>query len=219
MNAIVVMVVLVVVVNVNVATVNMNLTKQTTHNMPGINNLWSSVLEAAGNIAGIRGSSEANFVEQWGNNYHGKADKDKKQRAFEVITSDYKIPGEAIESINKSAYIFDGDMGFDADYISEGLKKIGAIESNYLTKKQKGEGPARSYWQVEPSTAKSLLNNSSALFGPKFNETFAQYAEGDKTASEVLAGKSTKELQTLIESDSDLGAAFATAKMITTFET
>ena len=50
--------------------------------MPGINNLWSSVLEAAGNIAGIRGSSEANFVEQWGNNYHGKADKDKKQRAF-----------------------------------------------------------------------------------------------------------------------------------------
>ena len=35
----------------------------------------------------------------------------------------------------------------------------------------------------------------------------------------ILAGKSTKELQTLIESDSDLGAAFATGKMITTFET
>ena len=219
MNAIVVMVVLVVVVNVNVATVNMNLTKPTTHNMPGINNLWGSVTEAVGNMIGIQNSAEANFVEQWGENYHGKADDKKKQRAFNVLTSDYEIPGEALESINKSAYIFDGDMGFGADFISDSLKKIGAIESNYTTKKQKGEGPARSYWQVEPATAKSLLNNSSALFGPKFNETFAQYAEGDKTASEVLAGKSTKELQTLIESDSDLGAAFATAKIITTFET
>ena len=218
MNVIAVMVVLVVVGSANVATAN-TVTKPTTHNMPGINNLWGSVTEAVGNMVGIQGSGDANFVEQWGNNYHGKADDKKKQRAFDVITSDYKVPGEAIESINKSAYIFDGDMGFDADFISDSLKKIGAIESNYTTKKQRGEGPARSYWQVEPSTAKSLLNNSSALFGPKFNETFAQYAEGDKTASEVLAGKSTKDLQTLIESDSDLGAAFATAKMITTFET
>ena len=218
MNVIAVMVVLVVVGSANVATAN-TVTKPTTHNMPGINDLWGSVTEAVGNMVGIQGSGDANFVEQWGNNYHGKADDKKKQRAFDVITSDYKVPGEAIESINKSAYIFDGDMGFDADFISNSLKKIGAIESNYTTKKQRGEGPARSYWQVEPSTAKSLLNNSSALFGPKFNETFAQYAEGDKTASEVLAGKSTKDLQTLIESDSDLGAAFATAKIITTFET
>ena len=218
MNVIAVMVVLVVVGSANVATAN-TVTKPTTHNMAGINNLWGSVTEAVGNMLGIQGSGDANFVEQWGNNYHGKADDKKKQRAFDVITSDYKVPGEAIESINKSAYIFDGDMGFDADFISDSLKKIGAIESNYTTKKQRGEGPARSYWQVEPSTAKSLLNNSSALFGPKFNETFAQYAEGDKTASEILAGKSTKELQTLIESDSDLGAAFATAKIITTFET
>jgi len=218
MNVIAVMVVLVVVGSANVATAN-TVTKPTTHNMAGINNLWGSVTEAVGNMLGIQGSGDANFVEQWGNNYHGKADDKKKQRAFDVITSDYKVPGEAIESINKSAYIFDGDMGFDADFISNSLKKIGAIESNYTTKKQRGEGPARSYWQVEPSTAKSLLNNSSALFGPKFNETFAQYAEGDKTASEVLAGKSTKDLQTLIESDSDLGAAFATAKIITTFET
>ena len=218
MNVIAVMVVLVVVGSANVATAN-TVTKPTTHNMPGINDLWGSVTEAVGNMVGIQGSGDANFVEQWGNNYHGKADDKKKQRAFDVITSDYKVPGEAIESINKSAYIFDGDMGFDADFISNSLKKIGAIESNYTTKKQRGEGPARSYWQVEPSTAKSLLNNSSALFGPKFNETFAQYAEGDKTASEVLAGKYTKDLQTLIESDSDLGAAFATAKIITTFET
>ena len=211
MNVIVAMVVLVVAVNVNAGTVNTM--------VRGITDLWGSITEAVSNMTGISGSDDMNFANQWGDNYHGKADDDKRERAFEVLQSDFTVPGEAIDSINKSAFIFDGDMGFDSETIKENMTKIGAIESNYTTKVQKDEGPARSYWQVEPSTAKSLLNNSSALFGPKFNEVFAQYAEGDKTASEVLAGKSTKDLQTLIENDSDLGAAFATAKMITTFET
>ena len=218
MNVIVVAVVLVVVGNVNVATANI-VTKRTTHNMPGINDLWGSITESVGNMIGISGSNDMNFANQWGDNYHGKADDDKRNRAFEVLQSEFTVPGEAIDSINKSAFIFDGDMGFDSETIKDNMTKIGAIESNYTTKVQEDEGPARSYWQVEPSTAKSLLNNSSALFGPKFNKVFAQYAEGDRTASEVLAGKSTKDLQTLIENDSDLGAAFATAKMITTFET
>jgi hypothetical protein len=211
MNVIVAMAVLVVAVNVNAGTVNTM--------VRGITDLWGSITEAVSNMTGISGSDDMNFANQWGDNYHGKADDDKRERAFEVLQSDFTVPGEAIDSINKSAFIFDGDMGFDSETIKENMTKIGAIESNYTTKVQKDEGPARSYWQVEPSTAKSLLNNSSALFGPKFNKEFAQYAEGDKTASEVLAGKSTKDLQTLIENDSDLGAAFATAKMITTFET
>lgn len=211
MNVIVATVVLVVAVNVNAGTVNTM--------VRGITDLWGSITEAVSNMTGISGSDDMNFANQWGDNYHGKADDDKRERAFEVLQSDFTVPGEAIDSINKSAFIFDGDMGFDSETIKENMTKIGAIESNYTTKVQAGEGPARSYWQVEPSTAKSLLNNSSALFGPKFNKEFAQYAEGDKTASEVLAGKSTKDLQTLIENDSDLGAAFATAKMITTFET
>lgn len=211
MNVIVATAVLVVAVNVNVGTVNIM--------ARGIADLWGSVTEAVGNMIGISGSDDMNFANQWGDNYHGKADDAKRERAFEVLQSDFTVPGEAIDSINKSAFIFDGDMGFDSETIKENMTKIGAIESNYTTKVQADEGPARSYWQVEPATAKSLLNNSSALFGPKFNEVFAQYAEGDKTASEVLAGKSLTDLQTLIENDSDLGAAFATAKMITTFET
>ena len=211
MNVIVATAVLVVAVNVNVGTVNIMAS--------GIGNLWGSITEAVGNMIGIPGSDDMNFANQWGDNYHGKADDDKRERAFEVLQSDFTVPNEAVDSINKSAFIFDGDMGFDSETIKNNMTKIGAIESNYTTKVQADEGPARSYWQVEPTTAKSLLNNSSALFGPKFNEVFAQYAEGDRTASEVLADKSTKDLQTLIENDSDLGAAFATAKMITTFET
>ena len=211
MNVTVATAVLVVAVNVNVAAVNTMAS--------GIGNLWGSAVDMVTEALGISGSSDMNFANQWGDNYHGKADDDKRKRAFEVLQSDFTVPTEAVDSINKSAFIFDGDMGFDSETIKDNMTKIGAIESNYTTKVQADEGPARSYWQVEPSTAKSLLNNSSALFGPKFNKEFAQYAEGDKTASEVLAGKSTKDLQTLIENDSDLGAAFATAKMITTFET
>jgi hypothetical protein len=173
--------------------------------MGGISNLWT------------KGDSNRIFAEQWSEKYHGKADPEKEDRAYEVITSDYEVPKDAMQGILDAAYIFEGDKGFDKSSIIDGLSKIGAIESNYTTKVQMDEGPARSYWQVEPATAKDLLINSSALFGDKFNETFAQYGEGDTTAYEVLADKSPKELSVLLESDTSLGAAFATAKMITTF--
>jgi len=122
-----------------------------------------------------------------------------------------------MQGILDAAYVFEGDMGFSKEFIIDGLSKIGAIETNYTTKVQMEKGPARSYWQAEPATAKDLLINSSGLFGNKFNETFVQYGEGDKTAYEILVDKSPKELSVLLESDTSLGAAFATAKMITTF--
>ena len=220
MNVIALTLVHVVAVSVIVTVVNTkHYTNQTTHSMPGINNLWGSITETLGNMIGSDDSMQINFVENWGNNYHGKADKDKKSRALEVINSDYEVPEDAQMAISKSAYIFDGDNNFSAEKITDLLSNVGAVESGYRTKKQMDDGPARSYWQVEPKTAKSLLNNSSALFGNKFNEEFAQYAEGDATASQVLADKSLEELSALMEADSNLGAALATAKIVTTFET
>ena len=185
------------------------------NNMPGITNLWTNVKESIGDF--FKPDPNRVFAEQWSENYHGKGDSKKEDRAYEVITSDYEVPKDAMKGILDAAYVFEGDRGFDKSSIIDGLSKIGAIESNYITKVQKDEGPARSYWQVEPVTAKDLLINSSGLFGDKFNETFAQYGEGDETAYEVLADKSPKELSVLLESDTSLGAAFATAKMITTF--
>ena len=185
------------------------------NNMPGITDLWTNVKESISDF--FKPDPNKVFAEQWSENYHGKVDVKKKERAYEVITSDYELPKDAMKGILDAAYVFEGDGGFDKSSIIDGLSKIGAIESNYTTKVQKDEGPARSYWQVEPHTAKDLLENSSGLFGDKFNETFAQYGEGDETAYEVLADKSPKELSVLLESDTSLGAAFATAKMITTF--
>ena len=185
------------------------------NNMAGITDLWSNVKESVGDF--FKPDPNKVFAEQWSENYHGKGDVEKEERAYEVITSDYEVPKDAMKGILDAAYVFEGDRGFDKSSIIDGLSKIGAIESNYTTKVQKDEGPARSYWQVEPVTAKDLLISSSGLFGNKFNETFAQYGEGDETAYEVLADKSPKELSVLLESDTSLGAAFATAKMITTF--
>ena len=220
MNAIVVTVVLVVVVNAIATVVNTkHPTKETMLKdiIGGISNLFTKDTPPASNKIGVDDSMQIDLVEKWGNNYHGSASEKKRKRAYEVISSDFTVPDEALNSIAKASYIFDGDNDFSAEQLSSLLKNIGAIESNYTGKVQKGGGPARSYWQVEPSTAKSLLNNSSGLFGPKFNEEFAQYAEGDTTASEVLAGKSLKDLSALLEADSNLGAAMATAKIVTTF--
>lgn len=200
---------------VAIALIVVVLAANTRNNMPGIGNLWTNVKEGVSDF--FMPDANKVFAEQWSENYHGKADLEKEERAYEVITSDYEVPKDAMKGILDAAYVFEGDRGFDKESIVNGLSKIGAIESNYTTKVQKDEGPARSYWQVEPVTAKDLLENSSGLFGDKFNETFAQYGEGDETAYEVLADKSPKELSVLLESDTSLGAAFATAKMITTF--
>ena len=191
------------------------LAANTRNNMAGIFNLWTSAKEGISDLF----TPDANrvFAEQWSENYHGKGDIKKEDRAYEVITSDYEVPKDAMKGILDAAHVFENDMGFSKESIIDGLSKIGAIESNYLTKVQKDEGPARSYWQVEPKTAKDLLIHSDQLFGNKFNETFAQYGEGDKTAYQILADKSPEELSVLLESDTSLGAAFATAKMITTF--
>ncbi len=35
--------------------------------------------------------------------------------------------------------------------------RTGAVESEYFYQRQLGEGPARSFWQVEPPTAKDIL--------------------------------------------------------------
>ena len=200
---------------VAIALIVIVLAANTGNSMPGIGDLWTKAKEGVSDF--FMPDANRVFAEQWSENYHGKGDNKKEDRAYDVITSDYEVPKDAMKGILDAAYVFEGDRGFDKESIVNGLSKIGAIESNYTTKVQKGEGPARSYWQVEPVTAKDLLKKSSGLFGRKFNETFAQYGEGDETAYEVLADKSPKELSVLLESDTSLGAAFATAKMITTF--
>ena len=148
------------------------------------------------------------IVNIWGTTYQTTNDPKKNARALKAISNTYNVPIEAQNSIESIVPIYVGDKGFTAQELTELANAIGQIESGYKTKVQIGGGPARSYWQVEPTTALDLLNNSSAIFGPKF-ENFFSIKYGTTNAVKFLASKSKKEMSQLLESDSDLAVAMA----------
>jgi len=166
--------------------------------------------------------SNDNFIDSfWGLYYQTSDDPDKNESAKARLNKNYKVPSDAKKAIDKAAYIFEGDKGFTLDTIKDYLSKIGQIESQYKTKRQYDNGPARSYWQVEPSTAKDILTreglNQGGFFGKKFEEVFKKYANKDESAVEYLKKLSDKQLGDLLEKDSDLGATFATVVVISRF--
>lgn len=57
----------------------------------------------------------------------------------------------------------------DIDMIYE----TGMVESRYMYTRQKPSGPARSFWQIEPYTAKSIINNW--IKGTRFEEDLKRY--------------------------------------------
>nr|BAR39671.1 lysozyme-like protein [uncultured Mediterranean phage uvMED] len=147
------------------------------------------------------------IVNTWGTTYQTTNNPKKNARALKAISDTYNIPTEAQNSIQSIVPIFVGDKGFTSQELTELANAIGQIESGYKTKVQIGGGPARSYWQVEPTTALDLLNNSSAIFGPKFENFFS--IKYGTNAVKFLASKSKKEMSQLLESDSDLAVAMA----------
>ena len=145
-------------------------------------------------------------------------------KAKERLSRNYTVPEDAKKAISVASKIFDGDGGYSAEQITKFLNEIGQIESQYQTKIQRGENPeitkfyARSYWQIEVTTAKDLLKNSSVVFGPKFEKEFSNYKGNFKTAKEGLLNLSDKELTNIIEKDDSLAASFAAAIIVTRFK-
>ena len=159
------------------------------------------------------------FIDElWGKYYQGDNSKIKNDAAKKRLNKKFNVPNDAINAINVVAQLFEGDGRFTLEEIKTYLIKIGQIESEYDTKVQDKGGPARSYWQVEPFTANDLLTNSSVIFGNKFNKHFKnKYSKNNMSASEYLQSLTLPKLSKLIEKDDELGAAFAAAKIVTTF--
>ena len=160
------------------------------------------------------------FIDElWGKYYQGDNSKIKNDAAKERLNKKFNVPDDAINAINVVAPLFEGDGRFTLEEIKTYLTKIGQIESEYDTKVQDNGGPARSYWQVEPFTANDLLKKSSVIFGKKFNKHFKnKYSQKNgMSASEYLESLTLPKLSKLIEKDDELGAAFAAAKIVTTF--
>ena len=150
-----------------------------------------------------------------------------KERLKRMNEPGYKIPNKALSAIENAASNFDGDGGFSKEYLIDALTKIGQIESQYKTKVQKTNKPvkedkkflARSYWQIEVTTAKDLLKNSSPVFGENFESSFSKYAKNGKTARKSLLNLSDKELVNLLEKDDTLAANIAASLIVTRFNT
>lgn len=150
------------------------------------------------------------FVQDWSKYYQTSNDPQKEERATAVLKADISTPADAMKSIQIAAYIFAGDEGHSKQEFIDTLEKTGAVESGYRTKVQVGGGPARSYWQVEPRTAMSLVKNSPQYFGPKFRKVF-----GDD-ALKILQQYDEKDWSDILEKNDALGATMAAAKWLST---
>lgn len=149
-------------------------------------------------------SCQADIPHLWSKYYQGTGDLSKENRARTALQGfGYTdIPIEAQKAIETAVFVFGGDMGVSPNKLRSLLVATGQIESFYKHKKQIGGGPARSFWQVEPETALDLLNNSSALFGPKFWRNFPN------------TNKDLEWLSQELERNTDFGAAMAAAKWV-----
>lgn len=148
--------------------------------------------------------SNLDIPKLWSKYYQGTGDLSKENRARRALQGfrHTDIPIEAQKAIETAVFVFGGDMGVSPNKLRNLLIATGQIESTYKHKRQIGGGPARSFWQVEPETALDLLNNSSALFGPKFWRNFPN------------TNKDLEWLSRELERNTDFGAAMAAAKWV-----
>lgn len=158
----------------------------------------------------IVSSVNADFVKDWSKFYQTSLDSSKENRARLVIENGYNVPKSAQNAIEIAADIFQGDEGKTRNQLIKYLSHTGAVESLYKTKVQYGNGPARSYWQVEPKTAMDVVKNSSAYFGKKF------HAKYGKNALKKLQSLNEAQWADVLEKYDEIGAIMATAKWLAT---
>jgi len=157
----------------------------------------------------------------WSSKYQTDKDFDKEHGFDQHIKyKEYhkQTPIDALKALDTASDIFAGDeQGLSKELLFDMGTKIGAHESSltgpWSHNKQGGGGPGRSYWQVEPSTMHSLLNDSGAIFGPKFEKAFSRYAKDGKTAKKYLADLPLAQKSQLLLDDPALGATMALGKV------
>lgn len=136
--------------------------------------------------------------------------REKSQNAYVKLKDGIDFPSGAVGALNVAVDIFGGDEGVSPQLLKDLLIYTGEVESDYATRKQYGNGPARGFWQVEPKTAVDLLINSRAYFGKKFQQKFGtdlfKIKVNTKSTQDYIADRMLK--------DDDLAAAFAAAKWI-----
>lgn len=144
----------------------------------------------------------------WSEIYLGTGDKKKMSRAFDVLEAKKRsIPWKPQRAIIHAQRIHGNDMGVRASVLKQLVEATGWIETAYLVRKQRGGGPALSFWQIEPETAVDLFTNSRKLFGMRWHSHFGY-------GKRMIKRKSIVEISSKLVSDDDLGASLCAVKWI-----
>jgi len=153
----------------------------------------------------------------WGGDISEKTAKQKLFLASQANPNNAPIP-EVDQAILDALTAFTGSNGVmdhnvDHQKMVDILRQTAAVESaggrnlEQFPKKPGGPpGPARGAFQVEPTTARNILTNSSAYIGPKAEQVMG------KTKKEILA-MSDKDLNDFLKIH-EVSAVFAIAKYL-----
>lgn len=147
-----------------------------------------------------------NYSYIWGKSYQSENCPTKKEhfkrrvaRLYGKASKDEEIRQVAKEAANKYKH-----LGYNPDTLAELLYRIALHESDGGIYTKQINGPARSWFQIEPSTASGLIkNNPELIIG--FNV-------------QHLAKLSKQALANLLEQRQDIAATIAAAKIIETGE-
>jgi hypothetical protein len=148
----------------------------------------------------------------WGKLYQTSNDPLKKAK----FLKDQMVPSSYEEELMAASELavdpFAGDMGTDPDKLRELLYRTAMHESSggkYV--EQMGGGPARGWYQVEPSTAMDLLKNSRGLFGSNAKQYIKDYTG---LSISDLRKMNEQELGDQIRWNPYLGGMFAAANYL-----
>ena len=137
--------------------------------------------------------------------------KNQEKKAMKRLNNgNYKVEPDAKPAIISAVKVFKGQYGLSDQKLTKIIENIGQVESEYNTKKQYNDGPARSYWQVEPTSAISFVKNASPLLKGNFEKEFAGIKRpSGTTVVKYLQSLDKKQMQDILLENGNLAATLS----------
>ena len=134
----------------------------------------------------------------------------EKKAMKRLNNGNYVVEPDAKPSIISAVKVFKGQYGLSDQKLTKIIENIGQIESQYKTKTQYEGGPARSYWQVEPTSAISFVKNASPLLKGNFEKEFAGIKRpSGTTVVKYLQSLDEKQMQDILLENGNLAATLS----------
>ena len=150
-----------------------------------------------------------NYVDTWSKLYQTTGDPEKEAAFKQHVSELYgQAPKEAEirKAIQQVMPAFEGEVasrGMTKDQMNELMYRTALHESmGGKYNRQLGDGPARSWWQVEPATAYDNVQNFGHAFGPV-------YEKATGYTRDQLSGMTQQQLGTLLENDPKFAASMS----------